>query len=87
MSALKSYPRNAKTEKLYNKIYEQQTHLSNLLNVLTQFEGKEEFNALITDFSALLEMYKSVKETKELTQEIATKFQNVVEVVRAKIIK
>jgi len=87
LSALKSYPRNAKTEKLYNKIYEQQTHLSNLLNVLTQFEGKEEFNALITDFSALLEMYKSVKETKELTQEIATKFQKEVEVVRAKIIK
>jgi hypothetical protein len=55
--------------------------------VLKQFEGKEEFNALITDFSALLEMYKSVKETKELTQEIAVKFQKEVEAVRAKIIK
>jgi hypothetical protein len=87
LSALKSYPRNAKTEKLYNKIYEQQTHLSNLLNVLTQFEGKEEFDTLITDYSKLLEMYKSVKETKELTQEVAAKFHKEIEAVRAKIIK
>jgi hypothetical protein len=87
LSALKAYPRNEKTEKLYNKIYEQQTHLSNLLNVLKQFEGKDEFNALIADYSKLLEMYKSVKETKELTQEVATKFHKEVEAVRAKIIK
>jgi len=87
LSALKSYPRNAKTEKLYNKIYEQQTHLSNLLNVLKQFEGKDEFNTLIADYSKLLEMYKSVKDTKDLTQEVAAKLQKEVEAVRAKIIK
>lgn len=87
LSALKNYPRNAKTEKLYNKIYEQQTHLSNLLNVLKQFENKEEFKSLVTDYSNLLTTYKSVKETKELTQEVAAKFQKEVAAIREKVIK
>jgi predicted metalloendopeptidase len=79
-------PRDKKTDAVFNKIYENQLHLSNLLNVVNQFKGKAEFDALIPDMENLLTLYKSFKETSALQQDGAKKLYDSVAALRSKLI-
>jgi len=72
---------------LYNKIYEQKTHLDNLLSVMNQFKDKDDFAALITDFENLKSVYASFKDTKELTKATVGKLAEVVKSTREKVVK
>jgi len=87
LQGLSNYERNAKTEFLYNKIYEQKTHLDNLLSVMNQFKDKDDFAALITDFENLKSVYASFKDTKELTKATVGKLAEVVKSTREKVVK
>jgi len=87
LKAISNIERNKKTEAVYNKIYENQLHLSNLLNVVKQFAGKPDFDAIIPDLENLLTLYKSFKETSQLQKEGAVKLHDAVSQVRKKLIE
>jgi len=87
LQGLLNYDRNAKTEFLYNKIYEQKTHLDNLLSVMNQFKEQEAFANLIPDFENLKSVYSSFKETNELTKASIGKLAEAVKASREKVIK
>ena len=87
LQGLMNYDRNAKTEFLYNKIYEQRTHLENLLNVMNQFKDNEEMKPLIADYENLKAEYFKFKDTKELTKTSIAVLAKSVNAVRNNIIK
>lgn len=86
LNSIREVPRDKKTDAVFNKIYENQLHLSNLMNVVYQFKGKPEFDALIPDMENLLVLYKSYKETSQLQQDGAKKLYESVAAIRAKLI-
>ncbi len=87
LQGLMNYDRNAKTEFLYNKIFEQRTHLENLLNVMNQFKDNEEMKPLIADYENLKAEYFKFKDTKELTKSSIAELAKAVNGERNNIIK
>ena len=87
LQGLMNYDRNAKTEFLYNKIFEQKTHLENLLNVMNQFKDNEEMKGMIADFESLKTEYFRFKETKDLNKSTIAELAKAVSTVRTKLIQ
>jgi|GEM_PF-2503214 len=87
LQGLMNYERNAKTEFLYNKIFEQRTHLENLLAVMNQFKDSEDMKQLATEFETLKTEYNAFRESKELTKASIGKLAAAVKKVRESVVK
>jgi hypothetical protein len=87
LQALKNYDRNAKTEFLYNKTFEQTVHIQNLIAVLNQFKDNAEFQTLIANFEELKNEFAKNKTTEDLNKEDIQSLAKMVTDIRAKMIQ
>lgn len=83
---LKEKERSEQNEALYERIYEQGLHLDNIIKTMDQFKQDKELMGLKKEFDQLLEMYKELKSSKDVTPEYLNKLADKIAAVRNQII-
>ena len=85
MNLLKSVEKNKANEMLFQKVYEQNIHAENLVNLLKEFENEKDFKTMIADMRDLAKMYKEIK-SNDIDKALITKISDKLSSIRSKMV-
>lgn len=87
VNMLKAAERNAESETLYQRVWEQRLYLDNITKLLSDFKKNPDTDKIKSDFEGLLALYKEPSDDKQVTQAFLEKLGAALEKTRANIIK
>jgi hypothetical protein len=87
LNAINGKAMDAKTEKLYNKVWENYLHLRNLLELLKEYDSHNELTELNTQLIAYADLYKDTHGASDFNKERIAKMNESIQLIRSKIIE
>ena len=85
VNLLKERERSEQNEAIYQRVYEQGLHLENIVKTIDEFKNDKELLGLKKNFDELLEMYKELHSSKDVTKEYLEKLSGKIGDVRKQI--
>jgi hypothetical protein len=86
VNLLKNEERTAANDTLYQHVWEQSFHLSNISKIFDELKSNDESKKVKADFNDLLTIYKELKSPADVTKEFTRKLADKLTAVRKKII-
>ena len=86
VNLLKDKDRSEQNEPIYQRIYEQGLHLDNIIKIMDEFKSDKELQSIKKNFDELLEMYKELHSSKDVTKAYLDKLAAKIAEVRNQII-
>ncbi len=87
VNTLKGQKKDAKNGFIFQQIYEQKLHLTNLTNLLKDYEKENDFKPLIDKLLSLNEDFKKIKTVDDITDEKVNEIADKLKVIREMVVK